>query len=121
MAEEYKNIEISDGVIKEIAIRSIEEFLGDVSSKVIKKIRKSLDVTRNPDDSLVIEFKIDVPYGESIPEYVSKLTEKVKHDVEMMTSMKVESINVTVENVFEKEEELEEEPEEIKEDEEKKE
>ncbi|PLV60139.1 Asp23/Gls24 family envelope stress response protein [Thermotoga sp. KOL6] len=108
MSEEYKNIEISDGVIKEIAIRSIEEFLGDVSSKVIKKIRKSLDVTRNPDDSLIIEFKIDVPYGEPIPEYVSKLTEKVKHDIEMMTSMNVESINVVVENVFEKEEEIEE-------------
>ncbi|MCD6550788.1 Asp23/Gls24 family envelope stress response protein [Thermotoga sp.] len=112
MAEEYKNIEISDGVIKEIAIRSIEEFLGDVGSKVIKKIRKSLDVTRNPDDSLVIEFKIDVPYGEPIPEYVSKLTEKIKHDIEMMTSMRVESINVAVENVFEREEEIEEEPEE---------
>ncbi|RKX39829.1 MAG: hypothetical protein DRP23_04415, partial [Thermotogae bacterium] len=48
-------------------------------------------------------------YGEPIPDYVSKLMEKLKNDIERMTELTVEAVNVTVEDIFEvsKEEELE--------------
>jgi len=110
MAEKgFGNIEISDSVIKEIAVRSVSEFLEISEEKSIKKVKKSLSVQREPEGSVVVNLKIDVPYGEPIPDYVSKLMEKLKNDIERMTELTVEAVNVTVEDIFEvaKEEELE--------------
>jgi len=110
MAEKgFGNIEISDSVIKEIAVRSVSEFLEISEEKSIKKVKKSLSVQREPEGSVVVNLKIDVPYGEPIPDYVSKLMEKLKNDIERMTELTVEAVNVTVEDIFEvpKEEEQE--------------
>ena len=110
MAEKgFGNIEISDSVIKEIAVRSVSEFLEISEEKSIKKVKKSLSVQREPEGSVVVNLKIDVPYGEPIPDYVSKLMEKLKNDIERMTELTVEAVNVTVEDIFEvsREEELE--------------
>ncbi|RKX49024.1 MAG: hypothetical protein DRP38_03665 [Thermotogae bacterium] len=110
MAEKgFGNIEISDSVIKEIAVRSVSEFLEISEEKSIKKVKKSLSVQREPEGSVVVNLKIDVPYGEPIPNYVSKLMEKLKNDIERMTELTVEAVNVTVEDIFEvpKEEEQE--------------
>ena len=110
MAEKgFGNIEISDSVIKEIAVRSVSEFLEISEEKSIKKVKKSLSIQREPEGSVVVNLKIDVPYGEPIPDYVSKLMEKLKNDIERMTELTVEAVNVTVEDIFEvsREEELE--------------
>ncbi len=102
MAEKgFGNIEISDSVIKEIAVRSVSEFLEISDEKDIKKVKKSLSIQREPEGSVVVNLKIDVPYGEPIPDYVSKLMEKLKNDIERMTELTVEAVNVTVEDVFE--------------------
>jgi len=102
MAEKgFGNIEISDSVIKEIAVRSVSEFLEISEEKSIKKVKKSLSVQREPEGSVVVNLKIDVPYGEPIPDYVSKLMEKLKNDIERMTELTVEAVNVTVEDIFE--------------------
>lgn len=103
MQEEYGSIDISDSVIKEIAIRSALEYYGR-SSKIVKKIKKSIEVERTPDDKIVISLRTDAPYGVPIPSFVSGLIERIKKDVEMMTSYAVDSVNITIEDVYEKEE-----------------
>ena len=107
----FGNIEISDSVIKEIAVRSVSEFLEISEEKDIKKVKKNLSIQREPEGTIVVNLKIDVPYGEPIPNYVSRLMEKLKNDIERMTELTVEAVNVTVEDIFEVEKEEKEEEE----------
>lgn len=121
-------IEISDIVIRDIAIHSLIEFL-NMSPKdpKVKKEAKSMvniQVEEEGDEKLVRIFaRIKVKYGEPIPTYARKLQEKLKNDVENLSGLKVEEVSITVEDVVEiveeeqvpevKEEEKEEQIEEI--------
>jgi len=99
---EMGSIEISDNVVKEIAARSIFSVLGiEKNDKKQKKIRKSLSIDRNPVDSVTVSVKISVPLGKPIPELAREIMEKVKSDIERMTELTVESVNVVVEDIEE--------------------
>jgi len=101
-ANEMGSVEISDNVVKEIAARSIFSVLGiEKNDKKQKKIRKSLSIDRNPVDSVTVSVKISVPLGKPIPELAREIMEKVKSDIERMTELTVESVNVVVEDIEE--------------------
>jgi len=115
-------IEISDNVLKEIVYRDLMEYMElQDDNKARKKLKKIVVIQRTPEDHVVVTIKsLKVPYGEKIPEYVKGLMEKIKEDVERMTELNVEAVNVQVEDVVEKEKlkEIEEDEEETSQDEE---
>ncbi len=98
-------IEISDNVLREIAFRSVVEYMKlENNMKEQKRLRKIINVQRTPEDHIVVTLKnVAVPYGEKIPEYIRGLMKKVKDDLERMTEMRVETVNVQVDDVIEKE------------------
>lgn len=99
---EYGNIEISDSVLKDIAVKSLADFQGsDLSDpKEAKRLKKAVEIDRLDNETVSVNVRVAVKFGEVIPEYVKKLQDKLSKDLEALTGLKVASVNVTVEEVL---------------------
>ncbi|HEY8543040.1 MAG TPA: Asp23/Gls24 family envelope stress response protein [Pseudothermotoga sp.] len=105
------NIDISDNAIREIALRSVFSALEIADERKQKRIRKSLEIDRSPEDNITINLKISVPFGKPLVEIGQKIMERVKMDIERMTELQVVAVNVTIEDIEEGEEQRTEEKE----------
>ena len=105
-------VKISDEVVSVIAGIAAEEIQGIVEipngvgnniSQILKGKKtstgKSVKVTLG-ETAATIELTVAVEYGVNIPEVVSAVQENVKKTVEAMTGLKVEAINVNVQNIY---------------------
>ena len=105
-------VKISDEVVSVIAeiaadeIQGIVEVPHGVSSNISQILKgkksssgKSVKVTLE-EDKAIIELNVAVEYGMKIPEVVSAVQENVKKTVEAMTGLKVDKVNVNVQNIF---------------------
>ena len=114
--EEVGNIRISTDVIATIAGMAATEingvrcmyssFAGGIAEMFGSKKSAGKGVKVDMDDSaVVIDLYIVVDYGVRIPELAWEIQENVKNNVETMTGMSVDKVNIHVEGVsFEKEE-----------------
>ncbi len=97
------NVTISDNVISEIAYRSICSAYGvEPDNKEFKKIRKNISVERTPQDNVIINVKLDIPYGENILEFSKKIMKNVRENVTQMTDKVVEAVNIVVLGISDK-------------------
>ena len=105
-------VKISDEVVSVIAeiaadeIQGIVEVPNGVSSNISQILKgkkassgKSVKVTLE-EDKAIIELNVAVEYGMKIPEVVSAVQENVKKTVEAMTGLKVDKVNVNVQNIY---------------------
>lgn len=105
-------VKISDEVVSVIAeiaadeIQGIVEVPHGVSSNISQILKgkkassgKSVKVTLE-EDKAIIELNVAVEYGMKIPDVVSAVQENVKKTVEAMTGLKVDKVNVNVQNIF---------------------
>ena len=105
-------VKISDEVVSVIAeiaadeIQGIVEVQHGVSSNISQILKgkkvsngKSVKVTLE-EDKAIIELNVAVEYGMKIPEVVSAVQETVKKTVEAMTGLKVDKVNVNVQNIY---------------------
>jgi len=103
-------VKISDEVVSVIAAIAAEEIKGVVDlqqgvnniSQLLKGKKasgKNVKVTLN-EDNAVIDLYLSVEYGIKIPEVVRAVQENVKKTVETMTGLKVEAVNVIVQNIY---------------------
>lgn len=101
MEKGFGTIDISDNAIREIAFRSACSVLDLSDEKRQKKLRKSIDIDRTPEDSIIVFMRIAVPFGKPFVEIARKLMEQVKFDIERMTDQQVVSVNVVIDDVEE--------------------
>lgn len=105
-------VRISDEVVSVIAgiaadeIQGIVEIPQGVSSNISQILKgkkassgKAVKVTLE-EDKATIELNVAVEYGIKIPEVVSSVQENVKKTVEAMTGLKVDKVNVNVQNIY---------------------
>lgn len=105
-------VKISDEVVSVIAeiaadeIQGIVEVPHGVSSNISQILKgkkssngKSVKVTLE-EDKAIIELNVAVEYGIKIPDVVSAVQENVKKTVEAMTGLKVDKVNVNVQNIY---------------------
>ena len=105
-------VKISDEVVSVIAeiaadeIKGIVEIPPGVSSNISQILKgkkassgKSVKVTLE-EDKATIEINVAVEYGMRIPEVVASVQENVKRTVEAMTGLKVDKVNVNVQNIY---------------------
>lgn len=105
-------VKISDEVVSVIAeiaadeIQGIVEIPHGVSSNISQILKgkkssngKSVKVTLE-EDKAIIELNVAVEYGMRIPDIVSSVQENVKKTVEAMTGLKVDKVNVNVQNIY---------------------
>jgi uncharacterized alkaline shock family protein YloU len=101
-------IKISYEVVSVIAgiaaseISGVYEFNSGVTSTIFpigkKSAGKSVKVNVDGNDA-VIDISILVAYGVRIPDVVNQVQENVKKTVEVMTGLKVSSVNINVNNI----------------------
>ncbi len=102
-------VKISDEVVSVIAadeIQGIVEVPHGVSSNISQILKgkkassgKSVKVTLE-EDKAIIDLNVAVEYGIKIPEVVGAVQENVKRTVEAMTGLKVDKVNVNVQNIY---------------------
>ncbi|MEN8075634.1 Asp23/Gls24 family envelope stress response protein [Clostridioides difficile] len=105
-------VKISDEVVSVIAeiaadeIQGIVEIPHGVSSNISQILKgkkssngKSVKVTLE-EDKAIIDLNVAVEYGMRIPDIVSAVQENVKKTVEAMTGLKVDKVNVNVQNIY---------------------
>ena len=105
-------VKISDEVVSVIAgiaaneIQRIVEIPHGVSSNISQILKgkkassgKAVKVTLE-EDKAIIELNVAVEYGMRIPEVVASVQENVKRTVEAMTGLKVDKVNVNVQNIY---------------------
>ena len=105
-------VKISDEVVSVIAeiaadeIKGIVEIPHGVSSNISQILKgkkassgESVKVTLE-EDKATIEINVAVEYGMRIPEVVASVQENVKRTVEAMTGLKVDKVNVNVQNIY---------------------
>ena len=105
-------VKISDEVVSVIAgiaadeIQGIVEIPHVVSSNISQILKgkkassgKAVKVTLE-EDKAIIELNVAVEYGMRIPEVVASVQENVKRTVEAMTGLKVDKVNVNVQNIY---------------------
>lgn len=103
-------VKISDEVVSVIAGIAAQEIKGVVDLQHIsnnisqllkgkKSSGKNVKVTLN-EDNAAIDLYLSVEYGIKIPEVVRAVQENVKKTVETMTGLKVEAVNVIVQNIY---------------------
>jgi uncharacterized alkaline shock family protein YloU len=100
-------IEISEAVIRDIAIHSYIEFLKfDPRENKARKEAKStvdIDLDEKVDGTKTVKITVNtkIKYGVSIPSYARKMQEKLKNDVESFSGLKVEDVSISIEDVYE--------------------
>lgn len=105
-------VKISDEVVSVVAgiaaeeidgIIELQQGVGNNISQILKgkkgNLGKSVKVTL-VEDKAIIDLAVAVEYGVKIPEVVNSVQENVKKTVETMTGLKVDKINVYVQNVM---------------------
>lgn len=105
-------VKISDEVVSVIAGIAAEEIEGIIEipqgvgnniSQILKgkksNVGKSVKVTL-VEDKAIIDLSLAVEYGVKIPEVVTSVQENVKKTVEAITGLKVEAVNVSVQNIY---------------------
>ena len=105
-------VKISDEVVSVIAGIAADEIQGIVEiphggssniSQILKGKKassgKAVKVTLE-EDKAIIELNVAVEYGMRIPEVVASVQENVKRTVEAMTGLKVDKVNVNVQNIY---------------------
>jgi uncharacterized alkaline shock family protein YloU len=103
-------VKISDEVVSVIAgiaageIKGVEELqqTGNNISQLLKgkkNVAKNVKVTLN-EENAIIDLNLAVEYGVKIPDVVSSVQENVKKTVEAITGLKVEAVNINVQNIY---------------------
>lgn len=104
-------VKISDEVVSVIAaiaaseIKGVMETQQGVSNNISHILKgkkasgKGVKVTL-VEDSATIELSLAVEYGIKIPEVISTVQENVKKTVEAMTGLKVNAVDIIVQNIF---------------------
>lgn len=104
------NIKISDEVIATIAVIATEEidgvagmygtFTEGIAEKFGGKKRYSKGVrVETVDNSVVVDLDIIVDYGTKIPDVSWEIQENVKNNIETMTGLVADKVNIHVEGV----------------------
>ncbi|MBQ2661436.1 MAG: Asp23/Gls24 family envelope stress response protein [Clostridia bacterium] len=89
-----------DGVVS-MSGSMVEDISGILSSK--KGLTKGVKVEIE-DDTTAVDLSVVVKYGYKLQEVCKKAQDNVKNAIEMMTGLKVKSVNISVQSiVFEKE------------------
>lgn len=104
---EFGQVKISADVIASIVAIAVEETEGfkmvkTLVDKVTSK-NQSVKVSFDESKSLAISVNVSVEYGLKIHEEVPKVQNNIITNVEIMTGLKVDEININVNNLYFKE------------------
>lgn len=101
-------INICDEVLQSIAARTVKETEGvslsttiaeGIVEKIVKKSANKGVKIDSKDKAVTIDVHISVEYGLKIQDICRKLQADIKNDIETVTDLTVESVNIYVDNI----------------------
>jgi len=98
----FGEVSISENVIRDITYKSLEIFLKEESiftPKVEKDIQKNVKITKNEDESITVTIRTAAKYGENIVEFSRKLQGLIKTELEKMSELFVNNIDVFIDDL----------------------
>lgn len=104
---EYGQVKISADVIASIVAIAVEETEGfkmvkTLVDKVTSK-NQSVKVSFNESENLIVTVNVNVEYGLKIHKEVPKVQDNITTNLEIMTGLKVDEVNINVNNLYFKE------------------
>lgn len=104
---EFGQVKISTDVISSIVAIAVEETEGfkmvkTLVDKIISK-NQSVKVSFNENGNLILTVDISVEYGLKIHKEIPKVQDNIINNLEMMTGLKVDELNINVNNLYFKE------------------
>ena len=104
---EFGQVKISADVISSIVAIAVEETEGfkmvkTLVDKVTSK-NQSVKVSFNESENLILTVNVNVEYGLKIHEEVPKVQDNIISNLEIMTGLKVDEININVNSLYFKE------------------
>jgi len=98
----FGEISISEAVLKDITLKTVETFLKAekiYTDKVKRDLPKNVRITADENGSVSIGLKITGKYGENLIDFTKKLQILVKEEVEKMSEINVATIDITIEEL----------------------
>lgn len=104
-------VKISDEVIMTIAgatlteIEGVHSTSGNIASGIVEFLgvkkagTKGIKVLSNDNETVSVEIHIAIKYGYKIPDVAWEIQEKVKAEIESITGLNVERVNVHVDSI----------------------
>lgn len=104
---EFGQVKISTDVISSIVAIAVEETEGfkmvkTLVDKIISK-NQSVKASFNEPGNLILTVDISVEYGLKIHKEIPKVQDNIINNLEMMTGLKVDELNINVNNLYFKE------------------
>lgn len=104
---EFGQVKISTDVISSIVAIAVEETEGfkmvkTLVDKIISK-NQSVKVSFNENGNLILTVDISVEYGLKIHKEIPKVQDNIINNLDMMTGLKVDELNINVNNLYFKE------------------
>lgn len=104
------NVKISDEVIATIAgiaaeeIKGVAGMYGSFAEGIVEKLGAKKNFSKGikvemTDDSVTLDLDVIIEYGAKIPDVSWEIQENVKNNIETMTGLCVEKVNIHVEGV----------------------
>lgn len=106
--EEMNEIIIYDDVLQTIAAHSVKELKGvalassfteGIMEKIVKKSSNKAVRVDIQEKNVTLEVHISVEYGIKIPDICASLQSVIKKDIEEVTDLTVEKVNIFVDNI----------------------
>lgn len=108
-SDESGEIKVADEVVAIIAglaateVEGVSSMAGNITNEIVsrlgmKNLSKGIQI-EIADNEVVVDVALNIAYGYSIPEVSTKVQEKVKSAIEIMTGLSVATINVRIASV----------------------
>ena len=101
---DFGQVKISGDVIASIVAIAVEEVEGfKVVKTLVDKVankNQSIKVTFNEDEKLSISVNVTAEYGIKLKEEIPKVQDNIITNIEIMTGLKVEEVNVNVNSLY---------------------
>ena len=101
---DFGQVKISGDVIASIVSIAVEEVKGfKVVKTLVDKVankNQTIKVIFNEDGKLSITINVVAEYGIKLQEEISKVQDNVVTNVEIMTGLKVEEVNVNINSLY---------------------
>lgn len=101
---DFGQVKISGDVIASIVAIAVEEVEGfKIVKTLVDKVankNQSIKVTFNEDEKLSISVNVTAEYGIKLKEEIPKVQDNIITNIEIMTGLKVEEVNVNVNSLY---------------------
>lgn len=98
----FGEITISESVLRDITFKTTEKMLKEkeiYTNKIQRELIKTIKILKNEDGSIGVVLKLPAKYGENIVDFSRTIQSLIKDELEKMSEIFVNNIDITIESL----------------------